>query len=70
MRPLELIADAILVLGFVALVVGLALVDLALALCVGGGILILVGLALTAYAIRSPARGVVSRGPFSRGDQQ
>lgn len=69
MRPLELIADVLLVLGFLALVVGLALISLALALCVGGGILILVGLVLTGTALQRGERGVVSRGPFERDKQ-
>lgn len=69
---MELIADALLVMGFVALVIGLALVNLALALCVGGGLLLFVGIILTGVALQNPSRrkGIIDRGPFERGGSE
>lgn len=51
-RPLTIVADVLLVVGFAAGMTGLTLVSVPLALCVGGALLLVAGAFLTIADVR------------------
>lgn len=64
-RPLAIVADLLLLLGFAAVIYGLALYSLPLAFIVGGVLLFGVGVLLTVVTLGGKARP--DRGPFDPG---
>lgn len=66
MRPLELLADVLLIIGAGLAIAAGSVVATWLGLALGAAVCIGAGAALTALALKQPRRppGVVDRGPF------